>query len=325
MTERRVLEWLLEEDQPSVRYLALTQLLGRGERDPEVRTAKENITRTGWVKDILGQQRPSGYWVHEKSLWTPSFFATNWMLLILSDLGATKEEPGVDRACKMWIRQFSKGDGGFSAFKGQSYSHLCITGNTTRALIRFGYADHPRVREAFRWLVENQAEKGGWSCWNFPGRRRGRSLDSWEPLSALAVYPRQKWTKSMKAACEKGAEFFLERELHEQGERHEPWYRFHYPIHYYYDVLVGLDFLTALGHSADRRLGFAAGLVREKRRPDGKWNLDMVRPESVPEVIYTPEGTPKDLSPFALERAGEPSKMITLTALKVLGRIDGTI
>jgi CO/xanthine dehydrogenase Mo-binding subunit len=32
--------------------------------------------------------------------------------------------------------------------------------------------------------------------------------------SAFAVYPRQKWTRSMKLAVEKGSEFYLEHELH---------------------------------------------------------------------------------------------------------------
>ncbi len=36
MQEKSVLDWLLEEDQPSVRYLALRQLLDRPEDDAEV-------------------------------------------------------------------------------------------------------------------------------------------------------------------------------------------------------------------------------------------------------------------------------------------------
>lgn len=144
------------------------------------------------------------------------------MLLILSDLGVTKEEPKVENACQRWMDLFGTKDGGFSAFSKRE-GHLCITGNTARALVKFGYADHPRVTRAFRWFVENQSPLGGWSCWNFGGRHSGRNLDSWEPLSAFAVYPRQKWTGSMKLAAERGAEFFLERELHKQGDRYEPW------------------------------------------------------------------------------------------------------
>jgi hypothetical protein len=315
--------WLLEENQPAVKYLALIELLGRSEKDPEVKSAKKNITSVGWAKEILDKQLPSGCWYNEKSLFSPTFASTFWMLLILSDLGLTKEEPRIDKACQLWMERNATKDGGFSQ-SGKSGGHLCITGNAARALVKFGYEDHPKVRKAFEWIVENEAEKGGWSCWNFGKKRTGRTLDSWEPLSAFAVYPRQKWTRSMKLACERGAEFFLERELHKQGARWEQWYRFHYPVHYYYDLLVGLDFMTALGYSGDKRLGYAISLLKQKRRQDGRWNLEANRPEESAALAAFRKAHPitTDLTPFVLEQAGEPSKMITLTALKVLKRLD---
>ncbi len=301
----------------------MTDLLGRSEGDPEVKSARESIAKVGWAKDILDRQLPSGCWVHEKSLFSPKFHTTFWMLLILSDLGLTREDVAVERACQLWIRRNATKDGGFSQ-SGQGGGHLCITGNAARALVKLGYADHPKVRKAFEWFVENQAELGGWSCWNF-GKPpfRQRTLDSWEPLSAFAAYPRQKWTRSMKLACERGAEFFLERELHKQGARWDPWYRFHYPVHYYYDLLVGLDFMTALGYSGDRRLGFAVSLLKEKRREDGRWNVDANRPEESAALASWRKQHPvsKDLTPFVLEQPGQPSKMITLSAMRVLTRL----
>lgn len=304
-----------------MRYLALTELLGRSEKDTDVRTAKDNITKSGWVKDILTEQLPSGCWYHEKSLFNPTFLATLWKLLVLSGLGITKEEPRIEKACQLWMERNATKDGGFSD-SGKAGGHLCITGNAARAMVKFGYADHPKVKRAFGWIVKHQAELGGWSCWNFGEKRSGRTLDSWEPLSAFAVYPREKWTRSMKLACEKGAEFYLERELHKQGARWKPWYRFHYPVHYYYDLLVGLDFMTALGYSDDKRLGYAVSLLKEKRRPDGRWNVDANRPEDSAELTAFRKKNPKSksLTPFILEKQGQPSKMITLTALKVLNR-----
>jgi hypothetical protein len=320
--DARAIDWLLEKDQPSVRLIALTELLGRSPSDPEVKSTRADISKTGWAKDILEKQLPSGCWVHEKSLFLPSFHATFWMLLILSDLGLTMDDPRIDRACQLWMERNWNKDGGFSQ-TGKTDGHLCITGNTARALVKFGYVDHPKVKKAFEWLVKTQAEKGGWSCWNFKPPYKGRTLDSWEPLAAFAVYPHQKWTRSMKLACERGAEFFLEKELHKQGARWEPWYRFHYPVHYYYDLLVGLDCLTTLGYAGDKRLGYAVSLLKEKRRKDGLWNLDANRPEDSPDLRAWRKHHPKsqDLTPFVLEEPGHPSKMITLTAMKVLRRV----
>ena len=322
-TDRRVVDWLLDEGQPSVRYRTLTELLGKPESDPEVKHARGMITKVGWAKDLLDEQLPGGSWVHERSLFSPTFHATFWVLLVLSDLGLTKGDPRVDSACQLWMRRNGTKDGGFSS-SGKAGGHLCITGNSARALVKFGYADHPKVKRAFEWLAKTQAEKGGWSCWNFKPPYRKRTLDSWEPMSAFAVYPRQKWTRSMKLACEKGAEFFLERELHREGARWEPWYRFHYPIHYYYDLLVGLDFMTALGYSGDRRLGYAVSLLREKRRKDGRWVLDSHRPEDSPDLTAWKKQHPnsKDYTPLVLEQPGQPSRMITLTAMNVLARIE---
>jgi hypothetical protein len=126
----------------------------------------------------------------------------------------------------------------------------------------------------------------------------------------------------MQAWVERGAEYYLEHELHVQGDRYDPWYRFHWPVHYYYDLLVGLDCLTALGYGSDRRLGYALDLLRQKRRPDGRWNLDAVQPDYDPEsarwFANHPEKRP---APLTFEAAGRPSNMITLQALVVLSRV----
>ncbi len=315
----KAVDWLLGEDQPAIQYLTLTQLLRSPEHDDEVKSAKRAIMKRGWAADILAEQKPEGWWVSDKSLYRPKYLSTNWMLLVLSDLGLTKEDPRIRESCELWIQRFAKPDGGFG-MDGSKRSHLCTTGNMARALVRFGYADHPKVRTAFEWMVQNASHLGGWSCFG-----SGRNLDSWEPMSAFVAYPREKWTEGMKRCVELAAEFFLQRELHKQGERYEPWYRFHYPVHYYYDVLVGLDFMTALGYGDDPRLKVAVSHLKGKRRSDGRWNLDAVHPDLEGGQADWYRKHPKDApTPFALEKAGEPSKMITLRALQVQQRLDGT-
>ncbi|MGA8543199.1 MAG: hypothetical protein WB947_06670 [Thermoplasmata archaeon] len=324
MPSKEVEEWLLEEEQPSLRYRTLTELLGRPKNDPDVRAARAQIPKTGWAAEILARRDPGGWWVHEKSLYRPKYTSTNWNLLALSDLGATRAIPAVRASCDLWMARSPLTGGGVGGLSGRN-GHLCYTGNMARALIRLGYGDDPRVRRALDWLVRTAHPKGGWSCWSFSdGPATGRNLDSWEGLSAFAVYPRSKWTPAMKGVVERGAEFFLDRELHRQGDRYAPWYRFHWPVHYYYDLLVGLDILTALGYGDDPRLGFALDYLRKKRRPDGRWNLDRVHPDvgGPPAKWYREH--PKDRPvPLAFETPGKPSKMITLTALHVLARVGG--
>jgi hypothetical protein len=323
LSPEKVVEWLLEPEQPSVRYLALTQLLGRKESDAEVREARDQIPRRGWAAEVLARRDPAGWWFHEKNLYRPKYLSTNWNLLALADLGATRRIPAVRASCELWMRRSPLKEGGVGGFYGGK-GHLCYTGNMARALIRFGYADDPRVRRALEWLVATAHPKGGWSCWTFDeGPARGRNLDSWEGLSAFAAWPRAKWTAKMRECVERGAEFFLERELHRQGARYAPWYRFHWPVHYYYDVLVGLDVLTALGYGDDPRLAFALRHLRKKRRPDGRWNLDAVHPDVGPAMERWFAEHPKERpTPLAFEPVRRPSKMITLRALTVLARVD---
>ena len=256
-----VIDWLLEEGEPSIRYMALTQLLLSPEKDPDVKSAKKAIGREGWAAEILAKQKPGGWWVHSENLYRPKYLATNWMLLILSDLGLTKGDPRIGRAAELWRDRFSKADGGFGS-DGASRSHLCIAGNTARALIKFGYSEDAKVRSALDWLVKAQASNGGWSCFG-----SGGNLDSWEGMSAFAAYPKRMWTKGIKSAVEKGAEFYLRKSMDQQGARYEPWYRFHYPMHYYYDLLVGLDFMTSLGYGDDKRLAKAVALAQGEERP----------------------------------------------------------
>ncbi len=53
--------WLFEEEQPAIRYLALTQLLDRPQTDPEVKSARKAIPIRGWAAEILARQEPEGW------------------------------------------------------------------------------------------------------------------------------------------------------------------------------------------------------------------------------------------------------------------------
>ena len=310
-----VVEWLTEPSQPAVRYLAMRDLLGVGGK--ELREAWREIPSRGWVKEILAKRQEGGYWADKENLYRPKYFSTNWMLLTLSDLGVTRELPWVAESAELWRDTYARGDGGFDQ-PGAEKSELCLVGNTARGLVKFGYEEDPKVKRAFGWLVKNQKPDGGWHCWGKKG-----VIDGWEGMSAFAAYPRHRWTRSMKAAVDRGLEFFLERRLLRQGRRYDPWYRLHFPYHYYYDVLVGLEFVTSLGRGDDPRAANAIRILRKKRLEDGRWLMDAVHPDYL-NAGKLPRWWPKyshRLQPFSLEKAGAPSKMITLRALRVLKRL----
>ena len=321
MPPNPVLTWLLEPSQPSIRYLTLTQVMGRRASDPEVRAARAKIPEDPWVREILSRRNIAGWWVRDGGRMEPRFLGTHWTMLALADLGATGEIPEVRQSSEYWMAKSPLVGGGVGGL-GKGKGHHCFTANMARALIRLGYADDTRVRHTMEWLVKTAHPKGGWSCrYSTDGPATSRTLDAWEGLGAFAEYPRGKWTSGMRTVVERTAEYYLERELHQQGDRYEPWYRFHWPTHYYYDLLVGLDCLTALGYGNDRRLGYALELLRSKQGKDGKWNLDAVQTDPDPETArWFAEHPNNRPTPLTFEEAGRPSKMITLRALTVLSR-----
>ncbi len=312
-------EWLLDPAQPAVRYRALRELLGRPEGDPEVREARARIPNAGWVAGLLGECDPGGWWGAKESFYRPKYVSTHWKMLVLADLGASAATPAVRRSCELWMDGFPLRGGGVGGITSTGTGHLCVVGNMARALIRMGYVDDPRVARSMEWLAAAANPLGGWSCFG-----RGRNLDSWEALAAFAAYPRDRWNSAMARAVERGVEFYLERELHRQGARYDPWYRYHYPVHYYYDLLVGLDLVTSLGTTTDPRLGFALDHLRSRRRADGRWNLDAVHPDVDGAMARWFRDHPQQRPvPFALEAPDAPSRMITLRALGVLRRVEG--
>lgn len=306
--------WLLEDADPSVRWRMYRDLLGRPEDDPDLAEARAAIGSTGWAERILAGQLAEGQWdapgTTPRELYLPKYTATNWRLLVLSDLGVDRTHPGVARAVDLVLRRQGGDDGGL----GGSDSEVCYTGNAVRMFTRFGYGDDPRVRRAVDWLVATQKADGGWHC--FDGASEG-TLDGWEALAGFSAIPAAQRSPAVERSIERGAEFYLTRGLLHEGERpYGPWRRLHYPWHYYYDYLVGLHVLTELGYGRDARLGEALDLLESQRRPDGRWLLDAVHPDLDLALADYAVRTP--VYPFALELPGEPSRWITLLALRVL-------
>jgi hypothetical protein len=319
--DSKVIQWLLEEEQPVVRYHTLVDLLGRRSDDPEVKRARSRIPRVGWAYDQLRRQKPKGFWEAREPkdvkewvdfLYFPPYLTTNWRALVLSEFGLDATNPQIQKVAEVMFQYKLRFSSPFNFF----HEEACISGNSARMLTRFGYGDDRRVRKLYDWLLEDQRADGGWNCsQDTPG-----TLDAWEPLAAFAALPKKKRSPRVEQAIARGAEFYLKRELIHEGAPYAPWLRLHYPNHYLYDFLVGLDVLTALGYAGDRRLRPALKILEGKRRSDGRWPLERVHPDLGRGIaIY------EDMSkvrPLVIERPGLPSKWITFKALRVLKRVE---
>jgi hypothetical protein len=309
---RSLRAWLLRDADPSVQVRVLRDLLGRPANDPALVAAKRKVGREGWVKQILAEQLPGGQWAtlgtNGRALYNPKYIAQTWRLIVLAELGASGRDPKVRRAVELFLRVW--GAGPRNNLGGRD-SEACFTGNAVRLLTLLGWGDDPRVHSAVDWIVRTQKPDGGWHCW----RSRTGTLDAWEPLAGLSTLAPADRSAAVDRAVERGAEFFLDRGLLREGKgTYAPWHRLHFPTHYYYDLLVGLQLLTRLGYGDDRRLRRPLDLLEAKRNPDGTWNMDALHPD-IEDPTYRLR-TP--YYPFGLEAPGRPSRWITTTALEVL-------
>lgn len=281
-----------------------------------VRRALRAIGQTGWAASLLESQLPDGGWggpgASTLQIVRPRFVSTHWISIVLADLGMTRSDPRIRKTADVllgWRKKVLRDKDG----------ELCFAGNATRTLIRFGYLDHPVVQASVAWLVGAQKADGGWTCY----RRSGLgNLDGWEGLAALAEIPEGSRDDSIRRAIQRGAEFYLKRRLMKAtGRPYPPWFRIHYPNHFYYDLLVGLRILTRLGYGEDRRLGPALDWLRSKRGRDGAWALDGVHPATdIEDGVYVFR---QPVFPLMLESLQVPSQWATVEALGVLSRVPG--
>ena len=99
MPDPDTVAWLLDCDDPSVRYFTLTLL---GEPADGVAAAKTRcrIMTEGAVPLILAAHREEGHRCERERFYTAKYTGTLWQLIILAELGADDGDERLRRACE---------------------------------------------------------------------------------------------------------------------------------------------------------------------------------------------------------------------------------
>lgn len=323
------LKWLLEADNPSVRYFTMTGLLDESPDKEESVNARQSIMETGAVPEVLSRQAPEGCWGDPKRFYTDKYRGTVWTLMILAEHGADGLDPRIAKACEFILENSQEHQsGGFSTYKSEksggglpSYVIPCLTGNLVWSLIRLGYLNDARVQRGIDWINTWQRfddgdtvpPKGGTydrfeMCWG----RHSCHMGVVKALKALAEIPPAYRSAAVQTTIDQGVEYFLIhhvfRQSHNLNAATKPgWKKLGFPLMYQTDILEILDILTGLGVKDDR-MQEAVDIVAGKQDPDGRWNL---------------ENNFNGKFQVNIERIGKPSKWITLRALQVLKRYYG--
>jgi hypothetical protein len=298
MTSRSAEDWLLDAD-PAISWQAMRDLLD--EPSEAVAAERARVAKEGWGAELLGIQRPDGHWGDDLS--NPEWI-TLLAVLLLRDLGLDPESDEARRAVALvrdnltWHWWDNK-----PFFAGEV--EPCINGRVLAVGAYFGQDGHGLVDR----LLGEQMQDGGWNCEQENGSTVGSFHSTINVLEGLLEHERAMGADDkVTAARERGLQYLLERRMlrrRSTGEVIDPEFvQLSYPTGYHYDVLRGLDYLRAAGVRPDERTGEAVQVVASKRGPDGRWLL---------------ENPHDDELQFEMgEAEGQPSRWITLRALRVL-------
>jgi len=321
------IDWLLEKDNPSVRYFTLADILDKPESTPEVIEAKKEIMKTGVVPRILARQNDEGYWGKPEDFYVRAKYkGTVWQLIILAELGVDGENSRIRKACEFILKISQDRESGGFAYRGTESTGgkhnavtPCLTGNMVWSLLRFGNLQNPKVQRGIDWItryqrfddgIENAPE--GWpytrkeQCWG----RHTCHMGVVKALNALAEIPANRRSEDVKNTIKQGAEYLLGHHVHKRShdlkEVAQPhWLQFGFPLLWKTDALDMLLVLTKLGYR-DKRMQEAVDLVISKQDSQGRWKL---------------ETTFNGRFQTNIERKDQPSKWVTLNALRVLKRV----
>lgn len=326
-----VLDWLLEvdADNPGVRYLTLTGLLGHSAEDPAVISARRAVMEQGPVPAILAAQDPAGFWEQPGPGYYPKYRSTVWSIPYLAQLGADPADPRVRAGGEYLLANTLASTGVFTMSGTPAGNIPCLAGNLGAALLDLGFWADDRLQRALELIARfttgegiAPAEERGASLHYFksgacgPGSRCSANDGlpcAWgavKVLRALARVPEHGRTPAIQSALEATVDFLFSVDPasadYPAGYSDKPsrsWFKFGFPLFYVTDVLQTAEALTDAGYGGDPHLAATYDLILGKRDKAGRWKME-----------YSYQGkTWADV-----EQRGKPSKWVTLRAMRVL-------
>lgn len=322
------LNWLLEKDDPGVRYLALRDLVGLPMGDPELKAAMELAHQEGPIAKILQEMNESGYWVEPGPGYNPKYYSTVWALILLGQLGASCAlDERIEKACLYLLDHALTENGQFSGSGAPSGTVDCLQGNLCAALLEMGFGD-PRLDRAFDWMARSVTGEGvapmedkqavlryyAGKCGPvFACGANNKLQCAWGGAKVMLAFSKltaEKRTPRVESAIQQGVDFFLGTDPAEaaypNGWSDKPsrnWWKFGFPVFYVTDILKIAEAMTRLGYERDPRLANLLRVIREKQDPNGCWALEY-------------DYTGKTWIDFGKKRL--PNKWVTLRAARVL-------
>jgi hypothetical protein len=326
--------WLLESDEPGVRYLALRDLQDKPDDDPELITARREAHKQGPIAIVLGKMQPEGYWAKPGPGYTTKYRSSVWSVILLAQLGARiSEDERISKACGYLLEHALTPGGQFSVYGTPSGTIDCLQGNLCWALLEMGY-DDPRLEVAFEWMARTVTGEGLAPNTNKEAERRYYAYNcgprfacgpnngqpcAWGAAKVMLAFgklPEIRRTSLIKDAILEGVDFLFSTDpatadwptrLGEKPSRN--WWKFGFPVFYITDLLQVVEGLVALGYGNDPRLVNSLEIIKKKQDEQGRWLMEY-------------DYTGKTWGNYGEKKA--PNQWVTLRALRVLKIAGGT-
>lgn len=302
--DNEIIEWLLEGD-PSVAWQAQRDLLD--EPADLYASTQARVAIAGWGAQFLGLQDPEGTWA--QGLYGPKWQSTTYTMLTLRRLGLPKENFQAQKGCQVLL------DGGFMPDDGINYirnpkiqhSETCITGMILSVLSYFRYPDE-RLHAIPNHLLGQQMDDGGWNCESYNGATHSSFHTTISVLEGLWEYEKTFGEKAEISVSRQKAHNFLW--LHRLYRSHhtgeivdQKLTKLTFPPRWRSDLMRVLDYFQDCNAPHDKSIAEGIEVLQSKQRKDGTWALNA----GMSGRFF-----------FHMEKAGQPSRMNTLRALRIL-------
>ena len=293
------ISWLLEENEPGVRYLTLRDLLDLSADDVELVSAQKRAHGKGPIVSILAEMDDSGYWVEAGPGYYPKYRGTVWSVLMLAQLGASISlDERLHHACQYLLENALTENGQFSVSGAPSSTADCLQGNLCGAMLDLGIRNQ-HLDKAFEWMARSVTGEGvapmsdknaslryyagkcgpGFAC-----GANNKLPCAWGAVKVMLAFgklPAGKRTPLIENAIQQGIEFLLgidpSEAAYPSGWSARPsgnWWKFGFPVFYVTDLLQIIEALVGLGYGMDQRLSLALALVHQEQDEKGRWLLD---------------------------------------------------
>jgi hypothetical protein len=307
-----VRDWLLDPENPSVRYFTLVDLLERPADDAQVMEARQEIMARGDVPALLEGQAEGGYWDHPSAFYTPRYTGAVWRFMLLAEYGADGAHPQIRKTAEHLFEYAQMANGGFAAHptatRPPEYRGIpCLTGNMVWSYIRLGYLDDPRLQRGIDWIIKySRFDDGDATAW-----------PEWLPQDPNdGCWGRHTCFRGVIAllqALAAGVEFLLIHHVykhsHNLSKPVTKYTQVGFPMFVDNDLLRTLLFLTRMG-IRDERMREAVDCLARKQTKAGQWKQQ----HTYAKTRWT------GFLPVPVAERGQPSKWVTLRALTVLKR-----